>query len=83
MLIYYIQHNFTDWDSQTKHMSRIEKSIFLDLRSMYFGNASVSNGKVDASDFDMLCYRLSCNTDDEKSALKRVLKDKFKKIGNA
>lgn len=47
MIIHYINHNFTDWDSQTKHMSRVEKSIFLDLRSMYFANASKANGKKD------------------------------------
>ena len=81
MIIHYINHNFTDWDSQTKHMSRFEKSIFLDLRSMYFANATIQNGKIEASDFDLLCYRLSCNTDEEKNALTKILKDKFKKIG--
>lgn len=82
MLIHYIQHNFTDWDSQTKHMSRIEKSIFLDLRTMYFGNASKSNGSIDSNDFDLLCYRLSCKTEEEISSLNRLLKYQFKKIGN-
>ena len=81
MIIHYINHNFTDWDSQTKHMSRIEKSIFLDLRTMYFGNASRSNGNIDGNDFELLCYRLSCKTEEEINALKLLLKDQFKKIG--
>ena len=81
MIIHYINHNFTDWDSQTKHMSRIEKSIFLDLRTMYFGNASKSNGSIDSNDFDLLCYRLSCKTEEEINALKLLLKDQFKKVG--
>lgn len=80
MIIHYINHNFTDWDSQTKHMSRIEKSIFLDLRTMYFGNASRSNGNIDGNDFELLCYRLSCKTEEEINALKLLLKDQFKKI---
>lgn len=81
MIIHYINHNFTDWDSQTKHMSRIEKSIFLDLRTMYFGNAKKSNGNIDGSDFDLLCYRLSCKTEEEITALKLLLKDQFTKVG--
>lgn len=81
-LIHYISHNFSDWDSQTKYMSRLEQSLFLDLRTLYFANATASNGKIDASDFDMLCWRLACRTDDEKQALQQVLKAKFKKVGN-
>ena len=81
MIIHYINHNFTDWDSQTKHMSRVEKSIFLDLRTMYFGNTSKSNGNIDGNDFELLCYRLSCKTEEEINALKLLLKDQFKKIG--
>lgn len=81
MIIHYINHNFADWDSQTKHMTRIEKSIFLDLRTMYFGNAKKSNGNIDGNDFDLLCYRLSCKTDEEITALKTLLKDKFIKVG--
>lgn len=81
--IHYINHNFSDWDSQTKHMSRLERSIYLDLRTLYFSNASVNNGKIDVSDFELLCYRLSCRTEEEISALKLLLKDKFKKNGNS
>lgn len=82
-MIHYINHNFSDWDSQTKHMSRLERSIYLDMRTLYFSDAGVHNGKIDASDFELLCYRLSCRSDDEIKALKLLLKDKFKKIGNS
>ena len=81
--IHYINHNFSDWDSQTKHMSRLERSIYLDLRTLYFSDASANNGKIDVGDFELLCYRLSCRTEEEISALKLLLKDKFKKNGNS
>lgn len=80
--IHYINHNFSDWDSQTKHMNRLERSIYLDLRTLYFSDAGVHNGRINASDFALLCYRLSCHSDEEINALKLILKDKFKKNGN-
>lgn len=82
MIIHYIQHNFSDWDSQTKHMSHAQIGIFLSLRTMYFGNASKANGKIEAGDFDLLCHRLACKTEEEIALLKLILKDKFKKNGN-
>lgn len=80
--ILYIPHFFYEWDSETKKMSRIERDIFLDLRTMYFGNATANNGKIDAKDKDLLYYQLGCNTDEEKQSLEQLLKAKFKKIGN-
>lgn len=80
--ILYIPHFFYEWDSETKKMSRIERDIFLDLRTMYFGNATANNGKIDAKDKELLCYQLGCNTDEEKQSLERLLQAKFKKVGN-
>lgn len=70
-------HNFTDWDHETKHMTRVEKTIFFDLYSMYLLNEK----PIDASDMALLERRLSCTTEDERKALAFVLKDKFKKAG--
>lgn len=57
------------------------KSIFMDLRTLYFANATANNGKIDATDMDLLHYRLACHTEQEQQALARLLKDQFKKIG--
>lgn len=81
MKIHFISHHFSEWDSQTKHMNRLEKSIFMDLRTLYFSNATANNGKIDATDMDLLHYRLACHTEQEQQALARLLKDQFKKIG--
>lgn len=81
MKIHFISHHFSEWDSQTKHMNRLEKSIFMDLRTLYFSNATANNGKIDATDMELLHYRLACHTEQEQQALARLLKDQFKKIG--
>ncbi|WP_019519915.1 DUF1376 domain-containing protein [Faucicola boevrei] len=81
MKIHFISHHFSEWDSQTKHMNRLEKSIFMDLRTLYFSNATANNGKIDATDIELLHYRLACHTEQEQQALARLLKDQFKKIG--
>lgn len=80
--IHYINHHFAEWDSQTKHMNRLEKSIYLDLRTLYFANATKDNGKINSDDKELLYYRLACHTAEEKQAVERILQDKFKKIGN-
>ena len=49
---------------------------------MYFTNATKKNGKIDANDFEGLCYLLSCKTEEEISSLNRLLKYQFKKVGN-
>lgn len=75
--MHFINHNFTDHDFETKHMNRIEKTIYLDLRSLYLSEEK----PIDGSDMKLLRRRLSVISDDEKKALAFVLKDKFKKAG--
>ena len=75
--MHFVNHNFTDIDFETKHMSRIEKTIYFDLRSLYLSEEK----PVDGSDMDLLQRRLNVKDEDEKAALAFVLKDKFKKAG--
>ena len=75
--MHFVNHNFTDIDFETKHMSRIEKTIYLDLRSLYLSEEK----PIDGSDMDLLQRRLSVKDEDEKLALAFVLKDKFNKAG--
>ena len=75
--MHFVNHNFTDIDFETKHMSRIEKTIYFDLRSLYLSEEK----PIDCSDMDLLQRRLSVKDEDEKAALAFVLKDKFNKAG--
>ena len=71
--MHFVNHNFTDIDFETKHMSRIEKTIYFDLRSLYLSEEK----PIDGSDMDLLQRRLSVKDEDEKLAMAFVLKDKF------
>ncbi|CAM3970905.1 DUF1376 domain-containing protein [Psychrobacter arenosus] len=71
--MHFVNHNFTDHDFETKHFNRIEKTIYLDLRSLYLSEEK----PIDGSDMELLQRRLSVISDDEKQALAFVLKDKF------
>lgn len=75
--MHFVNHNFTDHDFETKHLNRIEKTIYLDLRSIYLSTEK----PIDGSDMDLLQRRLSVTDDAEKLALAFVLKDKFTKAG--
>jgi len=71
--MHYVSHNFGDWELETRHMTRIERDIYLDMRTNY-----LKDGKPFTSDVDLLAHRLSCNSDSERKALEIILKDKFK-----
>ena len=71
--MHFVNHNFTDHDFETKHFNRIEKTIYLDLRSLYLSEEK----PIDGSDMELLQRRLSVISEDEKQALAFVLKDKF------
>lgn len=78
--IHYITHNFSDFDSETKHMTRNQRAIYLDLRTLYFTTAHKNNGAI-ADDLALLYFRLDCHSDSDKADLDWLLKDKFKKLG--
>ncbi len=71
-VMHMIMHKFGDWEIETRYMSRIEKSLYLDMRTIY-----LKTGESLMSDIDMLSRRLSCRTNSEKKALVFLLKDKF------
>lgn len=78
--IHYMTHNFSDFDSETKHMTRNQRAIYLDLRTLYFTTAHKNNGAI-ADDLALLYFRLDCHSDSDKADLDWLLKDKFKKLG--
>lgn len=79
--IHYTHHNFGDWAIATYQMSHQQKGIFDTLKMLYFGNAGKHNGKLDASDFDLLCRQAGCYSESEIADLRLLLKEQFKKIG--
>lgn len=80
--IVYIEHYFNDWEADTKHLSFAQEGIYSRLRRLYFKTAEKNNGKI-ANDFELLCFRIGCHTDDERADLSLVLKDKFKIINKS
>lgn len=82
-LIRFKTFHFGDWVLDSQNMTNQQKGILVTLMTLYFDNATSNNGKLEASDFEMLCWQSGCHRDDEIADLKRILKAKFKKIGNA
>ena len=68
-----ILHHFGDWELETRHMSRLERSIYFDMRTVY-----LTGGVGLTADLELLARRLMCNEDNEKEALRFLLRDKFK-----
>lgn len=80
--IVYIEHYFNDWEADTKNLTLTQEGIYSRLRTLYFANAEKNNGKI-ANDFELLCFRIGCHSDDERADLALVLKDKFKIINKS
>ena len=68
-----ILHHFGDWELETRHMSRLERSIYFDMRTAY-----LTGGVGLPADLELLERRLMCNESNEKEALRFLLRDKFK-----
>ena len=69
----YYQFHIGDFNSATRHLTIVERSLYRDLIDMYYDTEQAIN----ASDFDRLARRLMCRTDDEKTALQYVLDEFF------
>lgn len=67
-----ILHHFGDWELETRHMSRVERSIYFDMRTLYLTGVGLT------ADLDLLERHLMCNESNEKEALQFLLRDKFK-----
>lgn len=71
-LFHKVLHNFGDWELETAYMSRIERSIYFDMRTLY-----LKSGQPLTSDLELLARRIRCNDEAELKALEFILKDKF------
>ena len=66
-------HHIGDFNTATRHLSRLERAIYRDALDMYYDSES----PLDGSDFDRLAKRLLCRDTDEIAALQFVLDEFF------
>lgn len=65
-------HHISDFNNATRHLTRVERSVYRDLIELYYDTESALT-----SDFEKLSRRILANSDEEKSALKDVLSEFF------
>lgn len=66
-------HHIGDFDTETRHLSRLERAIYRDMRDMYCKTEEA----LDGSDMDRLARRLLCRSSEEIDALQFVLAEFF------
>lgn len=66
-------HHIGDFNNGTRHLTRIERSIYRDLIELYYDTEAPLNGDVDA-----LARRIIARSEEEKTALVAVLGEFFK-----
>lgn len=70
--MYYYQHNIGDFDRATRHLTRIERSIYRDLIDVYYDTEQAL-----ALDVSALCRKIVARTEEEKEAVLAVLDEFF------
>ena len=66
-------HHIGDFNSRTRHLTRVERSVYRDAIELQYDTELPLN-----NDLDKLAKRLLCVSDEEKNALKSVLDEFFK-----
>ncbi len=70
--MHYYQHNIKQFNNATRHLTRVERSLYRDAIELYYDQE-----KPLTSDFLVLSRRLMARTEEEKLALKSVLDEFF------
>jgi len=70
--MYYYQHNIGDFDKATRHLTRIERSIYRDLIELYYDTEMQLN-----ADIKYLCRKVLAHSEDEVTAVEQVLNEFF------
>lgn len=70
----YYPHHIRDFDRATRHLTRIERSIYRDLIELYYDSEQVL-----ALDLAALCRRIIARSDEERTAVEQVLNEFFTK----
>lgn len=69
-------HHIGDFNTATRHLSRLERAIYRDMRDMYCD----TEAPLDGSDMGLLARRLLCREPDEVAALQFVLSEFFSRL---
>jgi uncharacterized protein YdaU (DUF1376 family) len=75
--MHYYSHHIGDFDRGTRHLSRIERSIYLDLIFQYYETEGALTLDVSA-----LCRKIVARTEEEKAAVLAVLDEFFHETPN-
>jgi len=70
-------HHISDFNNSTRHLTRVERSVYRDAIELYYDSESVLT-----LDLDRLAKRLLCSSDEEKTALNDVLGEFFEVHGD-
>lgn len=68
----YYPHHIGDFNSATRHLTRIERSVYRDLIELYYDTEAPLSGDV-----DKLCRLLIARSDEEQAAVFQVLNEFF------
>lgn len=71
--MHYYNHNIKSFNNATRHLTRVERSLYRDLIELYYDDEQ----PLQAVNFDRLARRVMANTDEEKEALQYVLDEFF------
>ena len=72
--MYYYQHNIGDFDKATRHLTRVERSVYRDLIELYYDTECQLN-----PDVSYLCRKILARTNEEVTAVEQVLNEFFTK----
>lgn len=68
----YYKHHIGDFDRATRHLTRVERSVYRDLIEVYYDTE-----KPLTLDIRSLCRRIIARTDEESTAVEQVLNEFF------
>ena len=71
----YYKHHIGDFDQSTRHLTRIERSIYRDLIEMYYDTEQIL-----PDDIDYLCRKIIARSDEERTSVEQVLNEFFTKV---
>jgi len=71
--MHYYSHNIGDFNNSTRHLTRVERSLYRDLIELYYDTEK----PLDSMSFDRLAKRVLAKTEEELTALEYVLDEFF------
>lgn len=71
--MYYYQHSIADFNSATRHLNRIERSIYRDLLEYYYDTEAA----ISADSLDQVARKILARSEEEKEAMRVVLEEFF------